>query len=270
MAAVLHVAQLSDTHLFADPMGKLAGMNTAASLQAVIQQLLQAPITTDLLLLTGDLSQDESVVSYQHLQNRIASLDCPSYWLPGNHDNFDNLQTALTESNHSTQNCSTQQSFQRGGWKFLLLNSQKAGHVEGYLSSQTLMWLELELQQSPELPTLIALHHPPFPVGSPWIDSISLQQPEALITICNRHPQVKLVLSGHVHQAAQFQMGGVCYLTCPSTCVQFLPNSSAFGIDPTPPGYRQLSLYADGRFETEVIRVPATAVPPADPKAKGY
>lgn len=265
MAGALHVAQLTDTHLFADKSGKLAGMTTAASLQAVVQQLLQAPLPVDLLLLTGDLSQDESVESYQHLQTWIAPLNCPSYWLPGNHDNLTNLQAALTDPN-----CSTQQSFQRRGWQFLLLNSQKTGHVEGYLSSQTLVWLELELQQNPDVPTLIAFHHPPFPVGSPWIDSISLQNAEALLVICNRYPQVKVVLSGHVHQAARFQMGGVCYLTCPSTCVQFLPNSPNFGIDPIPPGYRQLSLYPDGHFTSEVVRIPEYAVAPADPAAKGY
>jgi Icc protein len=240
-------------------------MNTAASLQAVVRQLVQSPLTPDLLLLTGDLSQDETVASYQNLQTWLTPLGCPSYWLPGNHDNLDNLHAALTDAR-----CSTQQSFQRGGWKFLLLNSQRVGQVEGYLSSQTLVWLTLELEQDPNLPTLIALHHPPFPVGSPWIDKISLQDPEPFLALCDRHPQIKVVLGGHVHQAARYDRGGVCYLTCPSTCVQFLQNSSAFGIDTTPPGYRQLSLYPDGRFETEIVRVPEHMVAPADPTAKGY
>ncbi|NJR64597.1 MAG: 3',5'-cyclic-AMP phosphodiesterase, partial [Leptolyngbyaceae cyanobacterium CRU_2_3] len=42
----------------------------------------------------------------------------------------------------------------------------------------------------------------------------------------------------------------------PSTCVQFSPNSDEFAIDPEgQPGWRLLTLYPDGRYETVVQRV---------------
>jgi 3',5'-cyclic-AMP phosphodiesterase len=265
MTAGLQVVQLSDTHLYADLNSKLVGVTTSLSLRSVLSAIGARNPRPDLLLLTGDLSQDESLESYQYLQTWLIKLGIPNYWLPGNHDNLSHLQQALT-----TDLCSQRQSFYKGGWKFLLLNSQLVGKVHGELSSQTLIWLELELQADPDTPTLIAFHHPPFPVGSPWIDSISLHHPEAFLTIADRYPQIKLVLSGHVHQPARYDREGVCYLTCPSTCVQFQSKSDAFAVAPQSPGYRLLQLYGDGKFETDVLWVTSAEAGQANATAKGY
>jgi Icc protein len=44
-------------------------------------------------------------------------------------------------------------------------------------------------------------------------------------------------------------------MASPSTCIQFLPGSDGFAVDTTAPGYRWLSLHADGRIETGVQRL---------------
>jgi len=44
-------------------------------------------------------------------------------------------------------------------------------------------------------------------------------------------------------------------MASPSTCVQFLPKSTAFAVDHAAPGYRWLSLFEDGRIETGVERL---------------
>lgn len=46
-------------------------------------------IKSDLLLLTGDLSQDESMHSYLKLRELIEGLLIPTYWIQGNHDNIE-------------------------------------------------------------------------------------------------------------------------------------------------------------------------------------
>jgi Icc protein len=52
---------------------------------------------------------------------------------------------------------------------------------------------------------------------------------------------------------------GVRLLGVPSTCAQFLPHSEQFAIDPAPPGYRSLTLRADGSIATEVVRIDSGA-----------
>ena len=63
-ASVLLV-QLSDSHLFAEADGSLLGMNTRDSLQRVIGLVREQQPQIDLVLATGDLSQDGTLESYQ-------------------------------------------------------------------------------------------------------------------------------------------------------------------------------------------------------------
>ena len=53
----LRVVQLSDFHLFADTDGKLLGLNTQFSLEAVLDRVRREQPDMDLILATGDLSK---------------------------------------------------------------------------------------------------------------------------------------------------------------------------------------------------------------------
>lgn len=49
----VHVVQLTDAHLFADPAGTLLGLNTRDSLRHVVAQVQREQPAIDLLLCTG-------------------------------------------------------------------------------------------------------------------------------------------------------------------------------------------------------------------------
>ena len=246
----LLVAQLTDTHLFANEHGEMFGVRTAQSLRAVLEEVKPLQPQPNLLLLTGDLSQDETLDSYIHLREVISSLDIPAYWLPGNHDT-----PSLMEQILETTPISPEKSLQVGNWNVLLLNSAVPECVYGKLSSESLAWLEEQLQQKSEQPTLVALHHPPVAIASTWMDEINLRNPEDLYVILDRHPQVKVVLFGHIHQEFDTYRNAIRYLGTPSTCVQFQPQSREFAIDELQPGFRLLTLYADGSHATTVKRI---------------
>jgi Icc protein len=247
---MLQVAQITDTHLFADPNQEMKGIVTAKSLQAVLERVKQLQPQPNLLLLTGDLSQDETPESYQHLQTLVSPLSIPSYWIPGNHDTLPLMEQFLTQKPFFPD-----KSFQLGGWQFILLNSVVPDCVHGELSPQSLEWLELQLQNASNSPTLISIHHPPIVVNSAWIDNIALQNSDELFAILDRHPQVRLVVFGHIHQEFECDRQGVHYFGTPSTCVQFAANSLTFALDELPPGFRIFNLYPDGSWETRVERV---------------
>lgn len=203
----LSVVQITDTHLLADSQQEYKGINTYLSCEAVIKKIEKLPRQPDILLLTGDLSQDDTPESYEHLKSLISRLQIRTYWLPGNHDNLAIAQEVLA-SDYIFAN----KSFQFDRWRFLLLNSGVPGQIHGELSPETLDWLDRELQQLEERFVVIALHHPPFAIAPNWEDAI-LQNPEDLFAQIDPYPQVKLVLAGHVHQAARQDRRGVCYLT---------------------------------------------------------
>ena len=249
-ASPLLIAQVTDIHLFANPTQELLGLPTAKSFHAVLEQLQKLLPQPDLLLLTGDLSQDETPESYQYLQDRLKPWGIPTYWLPGNHD-----QPSVIAQVFNQAPISPKKSFSAGGWQFLLLSSAVSGSVYGELSPESLAWLDLQLQQNREQPTLISFHHPPFSVHSDWLDRISLRNADDLFAVIDRHPQVRLVVFGHIHQEFERSRHGVSYLGCPSTCFQFMPESDTFALDNANPGFRLIKLYADGSFHTQVERV---------------
>jgi Icc protein len=50
-------------------------------------------------------------------------------------------------------------------------------------------------------------------------------------------------------------------MSTPSSCVQFKPGAEEFTIGPELPGYRSLSLHADGRIDTRVHRIETSLLP---------
>ncbi|ERN40653.1 putative phosphohydrolase [Rubidibacter lacunae KORDI 51-2] len=249
-AATINVAQVTDTHLLAKADGELLGQPTDASLEVVIKRLHALRPRLDLLLLTGDLSQDGSIASYQRLQDAIEPLGLPTFWVPGNHDQHLVMQQVLRRPPFSTE-----KSFQVGGWQFVLLNSAVPGCVHGYFSDETLVWLDCQLAGARARPTMLAFHHPPFAVHSRWIDQSGLHNPDAFFAVLDRHPQVRLSVFGHIHQDYCRWRRDVCYAASPSTSVQFKPRSDRFSLDDISPGFRMLTLHADGSFATHVERV---------------
>lgn len=248
--APIQVIQISDNHLFANPTQKMMGLTTADSLRVVLETICQLRLNPDLFLVTGDLSHDETPASYQHLQEWLLSFEIPVYWIPGNHDDLSVVDSILKEPPISRE-----KAFTSRDWQFILLNSQYPGKVYGELSAESLENLDSQLTQHSNQPTLIALHHPPVEINSLWMDNIRLRNAEDLFTVIDRHSQVKVVIFGHIHQEFETIRNGVRYLGCPSTCVQFTPGAKELTLDDVvTPGFRVLTLYPNGEYDTKIYR----------------
>ena len=258
-ASPLLVAQITDTHLFAEVDRTWKGLSTAHTLQKVLDRLQQIQPPPDLLLLTGDLSQDETPESYQRLVSLIAPLGIPAHWIPGNHDNIPVMAEILNQSPISPE-----KSWMLGNWQFILLSSVEAGCDGGRLSPESLQWLDSQLQQTGDRPVMIALHHHALPIDCEIMDGMMLHNANEFLAIVDRHPQIKIVLCGHIHQEFHQQRGSVTYLGTPSTCIQLLPKSHPIILDEIPPGFRLLNLAIDGTWNTRVERVAAAL--PFDPQ----
>ena len=247
-ADAARIVQLSDTHLMASAGGTLLGLDTDASLAAVCRLVASlAPI--DALLLTGDLAGDEAESAYQRLDQVVSALGVPSFWLPGNHD-------AVWSEGHALSHY-FQRSIHLPHWDVLMLNTQHAGAVAGHLDEGEVHALRNAVAQAETSgrPLLVATHHPLLPVGSKWLDEIGVQNAAEALEVLTVLGERAVVVSGHVHQdSAQVHRGVQC-LTSPSTCVQFAPMSAEFQLDAMAPGCRELTLHADGSWETAVHRV---------------
>lgn len=244
------VVQLTDTHLFADPAGTQKGVNTYETLQAVVAEVAARHNDFDALLLTGDLSQDETPESYALLGQMLAPLrHAPIYAIPGNHDDLGRMRAQLAADGLQVLSDAL-----LGKWRIAMLNSQVPGRVHGELGSGQIEQLQASLRDAHEH-IMVALHHPPVAVDSAWIDASRCLDGEDLLCAVTDAP-VRAVLCGHVHQRFETTRQGVAILTTPSTCVQFTPQVEEFDIDyGAAPGYRVFELYDDGSWWSAVHRV---------------
>lgn len=247
-AGTLRVLQLTDTHLYADPVGRLLGINTLASLEGVIQRFRDHDWPLDLLLATGDLVHDASPTGYQRIAEVLSGFGVPVFSLPGNHDKPDIMRRHLRAARVTTDSVRDMDA-----WRFVMLDSVIPGEEGGRLAPGQLEVLEDALA-STDRHTLVCLHHQPVAVGSAWIDTMAVDNPQPFFAIIDRHPHVRGILWGHVHQTYEGRRNGIRLMASPSTCVQFAPGRDEFGIDEEPPGFRLLALLPDGTILSEVVR----------------
>lgn len=124
----VRLLQITDTHLFASAEGRLLAVRTAESLAAVLEQVQVNEHPFDLILATGDLSQDHSPESYQRFASMMAPLARPIYWLPGNHDDG----PLMTEYLHAA-GISEAKQLVGEHWQVMLLDTQVRGKPHGVL-----------------------------------------------------------------------------------------------------------------------------------------
>ncbi|HET7569010.1 MAG TPA: 3',5'-cyclic-AMP phosphodiesterase [Gammaproteobacteria bacterium] len=243
----LHLVQITDTHLFAESGRCMHHVDTRESFERVIAAIA-ADEQPDLLVATGDLAQDETFEAYREFASVLAPLDVPALALCGNHDNPDRMAAAFAGSAITLA-----KQTDVGAWRIVQLHTQVPGETFGRLDDAELALLDAALDT--DRPALICLHHPPLAVGSPWLDEIGLTNTDAFFDIIDRHPAVRGVVAGHVHQEMRARRGAVDYFTTPSTSVQFQPGVTKPAFDAAPPGYRRLHLHPDGTIESSVVRL---------------
>lgn len=260
----VRVIQLSDTHLFESKEGKLLGLNTEYSLSKVLELIIREQPDLDLVLATGDLSQDGSEESYRRFHQHMAdSFSKPVYWLPGNHDILRKM------NQHQAASFMSPCVIDINGWHIIMLDSTVEGEVPGYMEKEQLEFLDQSLAAAKGKHVMVCLHHQPVPVGSSWLDEQLVGNSAEFIKVLDRYDNVRAVIWGHVHQNFEGERNGVKMMSVPSTCVQFKPNSRDFAVDDTNPGYRWIDIYADGSLETGVSRVAGMSFE-VDYSIKGY
>ncbi|WP_207891902.1 3',5'-cyclic-AMP phosphodiesterase [Thiogranum longum] len=245
----MRIAQITDTHLYATPDGRLLGLNTRDCLEQVLR-LVRKDTTFDLVVASGDLAHDGSMSAYLGLREQVGQLGIPAYCLPGNHDEAGAIREYLDAGGfHCVR------SHLAGGWQQVFLDSTVEGEDGGHLAEGELDALSQALNAHPGLPTLVWLHHQPVLMGSRWLDTMAVDNPDDFFAVIDRHSQVRAIAWGHVHQAFDQRRNDVRLLSSPSTCLQFLPASEDFAVDEIPPGYRWLELHPDGKLQTGITRL---------------
>jgi 3',5'-cyclic-AMP phosphodiesterase len=235
------LAQLSDTHLLADPMAELWGLITTRNLEAVMGEL---PGWVDVMVITGDIAEDGAPEAYRRAMALTDDRAGQRHFLAGNHDRPEAMRSAVGStppvrlvplSNH---------------WTAALLDSQWVGNEAGRVGPDALAQLRRELAGA-RTDVVLCLHHPPI---SPCDGSAcGLADAEDLLAVIRNSP-VRLVLSGHVHQQFDTTIDGIRFLGAPSTFRQLRHGGEPHYQDThEPPAAQLLELTDSGSVDRHLI-----------------
>lgn len=232
------IAQISDCHVVAS--GKLFDrVDTPAYLRQAVQALNALPVRPDLVLATGDLTENGRPDEYEVFLEIMADLRCPVLPLAGNHDHRGALIKAFDlPSRVGLHDEFVQYSWDAGPLRILALDSSEPGRSSGLFCARRAGWVREQLARD-QRPVLIAMHHPPFDAGVPWLENPDPKWARVLAEIIGSSRSVARVMCGHVHRAISTDWAGVMAMTAPSTAHQVL-------LDLSPSGPPRLNLEAPG------------------------
>ena len=173
----------------------------------------------DVIIVTGDISEDGSIWTYQYTDKMFASVGIPTLCCPGNHDSIKVMLKDYVPSFYQVLPpaciiC---------GWKIVTLNSvisekkdSSQNKSRGFLSEESLNYIQQELDEG--LPTIIALHHPPQEPGG-WLNRRLLENRDEFNNMISKYDNARLVIYGHTHYFTEVQQGHTRYSS--STSIGF-------------------------------------------------
>ena len=234
------IAQITDTHVTL--AGELAygRVDTAGMLKRCVGELMRLDPRPELIVHTGDLVDHGLAGEYAHLRAILAPLPAPLLAIPGNHDARQTMREAFAADGYLPREGFLQFEVERGGLRFIGLDTLVPGDGAGELCGERLAWLDATLSRRPDLPTLVLMHHPPFLTGIAHMDRLGLAGREAFAELVCRHAQIEAILCGHVHRPIQARVGGRTAIIAPSPAHQIAldlrpEGPSVFRLEP--PGY---------------------------------
>ena len=184
----------------------------------------------------------------------------PYHLVPGNHDEREALRAAFADHAYLPPSGYLNYAIEDHPVRLIGLDTVVAGRPHGEICRERLDWLEAALAAAPDRVTLIFMHHPPFLTGIRHMDVQNCRNAEALGAVVARHPQVQLLLCGHIHRAIETSWNGIAALIGPSPT-----HAVAFDLSPDgppalmlePPACRLVHLTEDGRLVSHLTFIGA-------------
>ncbi|MFF3677658.1 metallophosphoesterase [Streptomyces sp. NPDC002120] len=202
------IAHLSDIHLDGGP-------RAADRTRAVMEYLDGLPYDLDAVLVSGDIADHAAPAEYEEAAKLLRSRH-PLVVCPGNHDDRTAFRQGLLDEPAPSSAAPVDQVLRGPGFVLAVCDSSVPGADHGRLEESTLAWLDGVLTDTPrETPVLVAFHHPPVPLHTPYVDEIRQFGEERLAALAERHPHLTAFLCGHAHTAAATTFAGRPVLVAP-------------------------------------------------------
>lgn len=239
----MKIIQLSDLHLIR-PGELLYGQDPLLHLQQALADIATHHADAELLVLSGDLSDDAHPAAYQALHDALANMPMPCQLMLGNHDHREPFAAVFPDALDETGFAQASRVTPFG--RLLFLDTLEHGRTEGHLCARRLAWLDAQLDSARDAPVFLFAHHPPFRIGMPMIDACGLADAPTLLERCRSHGDVRHIFAGHVHRPVAGSWHGIPFSALKGTHHQAkLQFANEFVTAMEPPGYAVILIDAD-------------------------
>lgn len=137
----------------------------------------------------------------------LGSLNYPLYLIPGNHDDkvhfLEHLHPLCPQLGNDPQNM--RYAVDDFATRLLFIDSSRAGTSRGWLTDETIGWLEAQLFEGGDKPATVFMHHPPLPLGNAQMDPIACENGHRLLALVERFPSLTRIFCGHNHSLTMTQ-----------------------------------------------------------------
>ena len=207
----MRILHLTDTHLYGDPSARhYDRIDTTAALRGVLDRLADLR-DIDLVLHTGDASEDGTAESYRLLHEMLdpfaASLGAQLAVVMGNHDVSAVYGTETSPGQRAAESQDRVVGLPGGG-RAVVLDSSVPGAGYGHLEPAQLDWLREVLAAPAEGGTVLAIHHPPLVGATALLRGLDLDGLDELAAVLEG-TDVQIVLSGHYHHEMDGEIAGI-------------------------------------------------------------
>lgn len=216
------LAHISDTH-FRSQNQKLYGfIDINAGNADVASQLNALRERPDAVIVSGDIVNCGRPSEYEVARQVLGTIKSPLYLIPGNHDDkahfLEYLRPLCPPLGDDPENI--RYAVDDFATRLLFIDSSLAGHSKGWLTDNTVSWLEAQLTASGDKPTAIFMHHPPLPLGNAQMDKIACENGHLLLDLVVRFPSLVRIFCGHNHSLTMTQYRQATIATIPGTVHQ--------------------------------------------------
>ena len=216
------IAQLSDFH--ARPPGVLAygGLDTNATMRCAVAAAAALKPAPDCVVVTGDLADAGLPEEYGEVSAALAALPMPVYLIPGNHDRREAMRAGLGTCCPSLHGDGPFLRYvaEAGPVRLIALDTVAPGDDGGEICAEREAWLERRLAEGEGRPTILLMHHPPFPTGVPAMEPMICRTRPSFAALIARHPEIERILSGHFHRPIAVRYAGTIGFVAPGTAHQ--------------------------------------------------
>jgi len=277
---VLRFAHPTDIHVQPELRG-------AQGMDQAFKHLMGLKDKPEMILVGGDLPMDTASADYarssmlwklylQILKDNVPA-SMPIHHTIGNHDIWGRDEAACHATGkepyygkqwylENFEYPKTYYSFDQAGWHFIILDSfDLIPHSKDYIArivGEQLAWFKADLAATPATTPIVVVTHVPIVSISNFFDEsaeidqdvtvmhtrihMDFQDLDALFT---QYRNVKLCLSGHLHQLDKATYNDVTYICDGAVCGDKWKGSRRH----TPEGYGVIDLFADGTFAHQYV-----------------